>query len=212
MVATAENAGEADCAPAANACSLASPKIHQLGSALGQHHVAGLQVTVHDAAAVRLVERVGDFDSNAQSLVWRQRLARQARGQGFAFQVLHHQEVHAVLAADIVENADVGVLQARDGPGLTLKPGAEIRIRTEVGGKDFDGDGALQPRVARLVDLAHAARAQCADDLIRPELGAGGQGHFCLSSAVQLVTKVIGLEACWGVAITMKRWPSPVTS
>jgi serine/threonine protein kinase len=40
------------------------------------------------------------------------RLARQAGGQGLALQVLHHQKVDAVLAANVIEDTDVGVLQA----------------------------------------------------------------------------------------------------
>jgi hypothetical protein len=40
----------------------ASPKVEQLHARPGQHDVPGLQVPVHDAAAVRLVERVGDLD------------------------------------------------------------------------------------------------------------------------------------------------------
>ena len=35
-------------------------KIHQLGAGFGQHDVAGLQVAMHDAGAVRLVKCAGD--------------------------------------------------------------------------------------------------------------------------------------------------------
>ena len=47
---------------------------------------AGLQAAMDDSAAVRFAQSIGDFDSNAQSFYRRNRPARQARSQGFAFQ------------------------------------------------------------------------------------------------------------------------------
>ena len=41
--------------------------------------------------------------------------------------------------------------------------------------QDFDRDVAFEPRVAGLVDLAHAARAEERIDAIGPEDGAGRQ-------------------------------------
>lgn len=102
------------------------------------------------------------------------------------------------------------MLQAGDGPGLALNPGAEIRVRTEVCGKDFDSDGAVQPRVARLVDLPHAARAQGRLDFVGTELCARGQGHF-FSSASQFKTKVSGAGLSLTELVKRNR-PSRVTS
>jgi hypothetical protein len=85
---------------------------------------------VHDAAAVRLVQRVRDFDSDAQRFLRRERLARQAGGQGLALQVLHHQKGDTILAANVIEHTDVGVLQAGDGLGLALKTSTELRVLT----------------------------------------------------------------------------------
>ena len=41
----------------------------------------------------------------------------------------------------------------------------------------LDRDGAIEPRVARFVDLAHAARAEGGEDFIRTESGAGAEGQ-----------------------------------
>src|SRR5208283_3654670 len=79
--------------PRAERLQLGEAKIHQLGSALGQHDVAGLEIAMNDAAAVSFVERVGNFDSDAHGFVRSQRLAREPRGQGLALQILHDQEV-----------------------------------------------------------------------------------------------------------------------
>ena len=49
-------------------------------------------------------------------------------------------------------------------------------------GQDLDGDAAIQPRVARAIDLAHAAGADRLTDLIRTEAGAKRQRHRCAAN------------------------------
>ena len=66
------------------------------------------------------------------------------------------------------------VVQRRDGSGFAIEPLAQIGIGGDVRGQDLDGDRAIEAGIARLVDLAHAAGANCAYDLIRPETRAGG--------------------------------------
>jgi hypothetical protein len=45
-------------------------------------------------------------------------------------------------------------------------------------GEHLDGDRPVQPRVARLVDLAHAARSERSENLVRAERRAGGQAPW----------------------------------
>ena len=61
--------------------------------------------------------------------------------------------------------------------GLLLEPGTEVRVYGDVRRQHLDGDAAFEPRVARLVYLPHAARTEEADELIRSEASAEGQGH-----------------------------------
>ncbi len=42
-----------------------------------------------------------------------------------------------------------------------------------MGGQHFDGDIAIEPRVARPIDLAHPAAAERLKNLVRTEPGAG---------------------------------------
>ena len=51
---------------------------------------------------------------------------------------------------------DAGVIEGGDGAGLALEALAKLRPVGDVRGQDLDGDGALEARVAALVDLAHA--------------------------------------------------------
>jgi hypothetical protein len=70
------------------------PKVEQLRARLRQHHIRRLQIAMHDAGAVRLVQRVADVDGGLQCLVARQRSALHAIAQGFAFETLHDQVVN----------------------------------------------------------------------------------------------------------------------
>ena len=102
-------------------------EVHELGAGLGEHDVAGLEVAVDDAGAVRAVERVGDLRADAQHVGERQRPAREARGQRLALDQLHHQVVGVALAADVVQRADVRMVEARDRLRLALEARAHSR-------------------------------------------------------------------------------------
>ena len=76
--------------------------------------------------------------------------------------------------ANVMQRADVGMVQARDGPSLAIEALPGVRTAGEMLGQDLDGDGAIEPRVAGAVDLSHAARTECGLDFVGTEFGAGG--------------------------------------
>ena len=61
------------------------------------------------------------------------------------------------------------VRQCRDGTGLALKPLAGGWVVGQVGREHLERDGAVQARISRTIDLAHATRAGGADDLVGAE-------------------------------------------
>src|SRR5438105_4809288 len=86
--------------------------------------------------------------------------------------------VHMSLA-DVVQRADVGMVELRDRARLAVEAGLHVGSGGEGGVEDFDGDDAVEAGIARSVDLAHAAGADAVEDLVRAEPGAGSQGHEC---------------------------------
>ena len=116
------------------------------------------------------VERVGDLDREAEGLIDRNRAAGDAVGERLAVEKLHHQKIALAIATDVVERADVRMIEARDRARLALQSRAELRVRGELGGEDFHRDVAPEARVDGAIDLAHATRADRADDLVRTEL------------------------------------------
>ena len=59
-------------------------------------------------------------------------------------------------------------------------------------GQDLDRDLAIQFRIARAIDFAHASGAQSGEDFVRAEASAAVQAHR-LRSAAQFDTTVIGI-------------------
>ena len=70
-----------DPSPAGRGEGLGQSKVEQLHARRRQHHIGGLQVAMHDAGPVCLVQCVGDLDPVAQRLLERQRPLRQPIGE-----------------------------------------------------------------------------------------------------------------------------------
>ena len=63
------------------------------------------------------------------------------------------------------------------GARLLLEAAQAIGVGGERGGQDLDRHVAPEPRIARAIDLAHAAGAERRDDLVRAEADTRSQGH-----------------------------------
>ena len=86
--------------------------------------------------------------------------------QRHAVQKLHGDEGLAVLLADVVNRADVGMVQRGRGLRFALKTVERLRIARDIFGQEFQRDEAVQARVLGLVDDAHAAAAELFDDAV----------------------------------------------
>jgi len=82
------------------------------------------------------------------------------RGQALARNKLHHQ----IVGADVVQRAYIRMVQRGNGSGLTLESRAELIV------DDFDRDEAIEAGISRLVDMAHTARTEQTNHLIRAQL------------------------------------------
>ena len=91
--------------------------------------------------------------------------------QRLALQQLHDGEGDAVVGAEVVDREDVRMRERRDGLRLALEPRERVGIGGDGFGEDLDRDVAVELRVPRPVDLAHAARAERREDLVGAEAG-----------------------------------------
>src|SRR6266545_1247806 len=120
---------------------------------------------MRDSPAMRGVERIADLRRVAQH-----GLDRKGSVKRLPVNVLHDE----VIGSDVVECANIRMIQVRDRPRLALEPVAEPLTA------HFDGDSSSQTRVAGAIHLAHAARAQQSLDLVRSQTRSSGELHSYL--------------------------------
>ena len=140
---------------------------HRHASLAVAHDVAGLQVAVDDALAVRRLQSGAHLLDDFHGLV-RRKLAplRQQGAQVRAHQVLHGDELDAVGFADVENANDVAVGDLASGQQLLLEPRQDLGIARQVGPDHLQRDGAIEFAVLRLVNRAHAAQPQHLQDLV----------------------------------------------
>ena len=106
-----------------------------------------------------------------------ERAVRHGQPERLALEELADGEPEAALVADVEEREDVGMREGGDGLRLGREARERLGVAGQLLGQDLDRDLAVQPRVPRAVDLAHAAGAERGDDLVRAEPGSCRKTH-----------------------------------
>ena len=83
--------------------------------------VGGFDVSMNNPFGVRGVETIGHINRDGQQPFKVYRTASDDVFEGLAFERFHGDESHTVLFVNLVNGADVGVVQRRGGLRLTLK-------------------------------------------------------------------------------------------
>ena len=144
-------------------------------SVAGDEDVFGLQIAVNDSLLVRSGEAVRDLDADLDRLARRHGATFQPLAKRFTFEQLGDGVGRALVKPDVVNGQDVRMRQRRDRPGFALEPRAPVGILCERRRKDFDGDVALEPGIARAIHLAHASCAKRLGHYVGTETGARGK-------------------------------------
>ena len=130
---------------------------HERLSPLAEQDVAGLDVAVHDAPLVRVVERVGDLLRDGDRVLHTHLLlAVQPIPERFSFHIRHHVEDHPVRLPGVEQREDVRMLQV----GGRLDLGQEALGAHEggqLGLQDLQRDLSFVLEVVGQVDRRHAA-------------------------------------------------------
>ncbi len=139
----------------------------------GDQHVARLHVAVHDAVAVGEGKGRRDAGADLGDLVGRQllRVAQDGRERA-SVDVLHHDEVDAVVLAPVEDGDDVGVGQVGGGLGLPAEPLHKGLVDGELGKEDLEGDRPIELAVYRPIDLGHPTAGDQVGQLVATRIGA----------------------------------------
>ena len=141
---------------------------------------------------VRGVERVGNLSRDAQDPVECEWLAGHQLLQRLPLQQLHDDELPVVVLADVVNGADVRMIQGRGGAGLTLETIDRMRMLRQFRRQELQRHVPLQARVLSAIDDTHPPTSQLLDDAI---VGDGLADHFWRQGIVVRITTDVGRAA-----------------
>ena len=94
--------------------------------AVGDEQVGRLDVAVDDAAAMRGVERIGNLHGEVENQADRDRSGFDQLPDRASFEPLHRNERLTLLLAELVNRADVRVLERRGQARFAFEPGQPV--------------------------------------------------------------------------------------
>ena len=115
---------------------------------------------MHNALGVGRVEGVGDINGDRHQQLDLKRLIADQVLQGLAFQVLHGDEGAPVVLANVVNCANIRMIQAGSGLRFAAKAAEQMLVGVDFVGKKFEGDEAPQASVLGLENHAHPPAAE----------------------------------------------------
>jgi hypothetical protein len=121
---------------------------------------------MHDAFGVSGVEGVGDFYGEGDKNFEVERASGDTVLEGDALEVFHGDEGPSFKLTDVMDGADMWVVQCGCGLGFTLEAAQGLRVFSDVVRKEFEGNETVQACVLGLVDYSHPAAAQLLDDAV----------------------------------------------
>ena len=121
---------------------------------------------MHDALRMCSVQSIGHLHSQIEDFLDIQRLAPNQVLERLSLQQLHGDEGPAVSFVDLVDCADVWMIQRRCSKGFPLEAFASGRIPGQLFRQKLQGHMAAQLEVFRFVDHTHAAATKLFQDAV----------------------------------------------
>ena len=136
-------------------------------STIDQEEICRLDVAMDNSSTVCPVEGVSHLNADVDDLMDLEGLGTgEAVSQRQAFHQFHDEEGSAFVLADVVDRADVRVIQRGGRPGFGSEPFHGRQIIGQVLGHELECHGTAQTDIFGSVHDAHPACAELADDSI----------------------------------------------
>ena len=130
---------------------------------------------------MRGIESVRDLEAQIEHGLDLQRLASDPMPERLPFQQFHGDEGSPIDFVDLVDGADVGVVQRGCSPRFPLEATEGLCVVGEFVGKELQSDVATQLQVFRFINHTHPASANLAEDAVMGNVLShrlGARGHW----------------------------------
>jgi hypothetical protein len=141
-----------------------------------------------DSFGMRGVQRVGDLNRKIQQLVNFGPLYLNAMLERLAVEILHSDERLTVALINVIDRANVGMVQSGRGARLALKTFERLAIAGQFIGQEFKGDPAAELYILGFVDHTHAPAAQLLQDAV--------MGNDLADHKDEALRVILALEQC----------------
>ncbi len=144
---------------------------------------AGLmsRCTIPRACAVSSASAI--CDPSSSSVVELERPRPETVPQRLALEQFHRDEGLALVLVDVVDRADVGVLERGGGPRLAPQPLECLRVPAELLRQELQRHAAAELQILGFVDDTHAAAAELPEDtVVRDRLADQDGPRFATNS------------------------------
>ncbi len=140
-------------------------EVHDLGLAFGcEHDIGRLDIPMDDSFAMRFRQSFSDLESDVKDLINPECPLGDLRLEASPFDKGHGDIRLAVLLPDLIDSADVGMVQGGGCLGLADKPLSGFRRLRKLERQKFQSDRALEPDVFGLEYDPHSAPADLVAD------------------------------------------------
>src|SRR6266849_100491 len=146
------------------------------------------------------VERIGDLDAQIKRGLDLQRLASDPVPERLPFQHFHGDEGLPISFVNLVDRANVRVIQGRRRLGLPPETAKGLCVVGEFVGKELQGYEAAEPHVLSLVHDAHTPTAQFLDDAVVRDGSPDHRREFYVCetcTSMKAVELAVSRKGCW---------------
>src|SRR5580704_15108283 len=115
---------------------------------------------------MRRIQSTRYFHSNLQKLLRMHSPARNPVLQRLPLEIFHHEENMPRVLADIMNGANIRMIQSRSSPSLAPEPVQGKRVPRHFIRKELQRHGPAQPHILSLINHTHPAAAQLLKDAV----------------------------------------------
>jgi hypothetical protein len=151
--------------------------LHIDASVIAQIDVLGIDIPLNDSGFVCRLERRGDLCRDRQRRFERDCATEEMLCQRRPVYELEHQRQLPVSFIEAVDGADAWMIEARQHASFALETRTSIRVLRELARQNLDSYVTLESRIARPVNLSHAANPEQRQYFVRAKVGPARLCH-----------------------------------